>query len=179
MNYFSMKKVTEIIAGLDEGMARVEQIVPGMPIDDVRLYKLLTLTAGAMQDELARNLKPHGMAESDFHALMMLFSSPNGSASPSELACVATQSSTNMTRIANSLVKKGLITRAHAVDDRRRIVMRITPAGRRFVNKLLPPMFPRLAATFATFSAREKTTLQRMLRTLAQSIDDVTARGDE
>lgn len=175
-----MNKITDIIAGLDQGMARVEQIMPGMPIDDVRLYKLLTLTAGAMQDELTHAaLKPHGMAESDFHALMMLFSSPNGSATPSDLACVATQSSPNMTRIANSLVKKGLITRAHAVDDRRRIVMSITPAGRRFVKKLLPPLFPRLSATFATFSAREKTTLQRMLRTLAQSIDDVTARGDE
>ena len=46
MNYFSMNKVTEIIAGLDEGMARVEQIVPGMPIDDEQVDQLIALANG-------------------------------------------------------------------------------------------------------------------------------------
>ena len=174
-----MNKVTEIIAGLDEGMARVEQIVPGMPIDDVRLYKLLTLTAGAMQDELTHAaLKPHGMAESDFHALMMLFSSPNGSATPSDLACVATQSSPNMTRIANALAKKDLISRSHATHDRRQVLLRITPAGRRFVSKMLPPMFPPLVENFACFSPIERKTFEKLLKKLALHIDPTVDTDD-
>jgi MarR family transcriptional repressor of emrRAB len=78
-----------------------------------------------------------------------------------------------MTRIANALVKRGLITRGASAKDRRRVLIRITPAGRRFVQKMLPPMFPRVATMFTGFSDTDKRHLDRLLRKLAGNLDEL------
>ena len=78
-----------------------------------------------------------------------------------------------MTRIANALVKRGLITRGASEEDRRRVLIRITPAGRRFVQKMLPPMFPRVATMFAGFSDTDRRHLDRLLRKLAGNLDQL------
>ena len=45
------------------------------------------------------------------------------------------------------------------------------PEGRRFVTKLLPPMFPPLVDSFACFSPDERKTFERLLKKLALHID--------
>ena len=69
------------------------------------------------------------------------------------------------------LVKRGLITRSASEADRRRVLIRITAAGRRFVQKMLPPMFPRIGTMFEGFSATDKRHLDRLLRKLAGNLD--------
>src|SRR3546814_2962470 len=58
------------------------------------------------------------------------------------------------------------ISRGSSKEDRRRVLIRITPTGRRFVQKMLPPMFPRVATMFAGFSDTDKRHLDRLLRKL-------------
>ena len=97
-----------------------------------------------------------------------------GSATPTELCEYAQQGATNMTRIANVLVKAGLVTRATSAEDRRRIVLTITTAGKRLVRKILPPLFPNVHGAFASLSATDKRTLDRLLRQVAVNIDSLT-----
>jgi MarR family transcriptional repressor of emrRAB len=78
-----------------------------------------------------------------------------------------------MTRIANMLVKRGLITRRASESDRRRVQLQITANGRRLVRKMLPPLFPHLAVMFAGFSDNDKRTLDRLLRRLADNLDQL------
>jgi len=85
------------------------------------------------------------------------------------------QTPTNMTRIADVLVARKLVTRRPSDEDRRRIELRITPAGRRFVDKLLPKLFPVLRASFAALSDREKRQLQDLLQRVIASVDAGTA----
>jgi MarR family transcriptional repressor of emrRAB len=118
------------------------------------------------------------MNDSDFRTLMMLYSSEDGSATPGELCALAEQKPTNMTRIANALAKKDLISRSHATHDRRQVLLRITPAGRRFVTKMLPPMFPPLLENFACFSSAERKTFEKLLKKLALHIDSTVDTDD-
>jgi MarR family transcriptional repressor of emrRAB len=71
-------------------------------------------------------------------------------------------------------VKAGLITRASSDEDRRRVVLSITTAGKRLVRKILPPLFPQVLGAFASLSASDKRTLDRLLRQIALNIDSLT-----
>jgi len=168
-----MKRMSECLVHMDEGIGCVGEIFPDLPVQEVILTRLLMLVGGTLHEQLERSLQPYGLNESDFRTLMMIYSSPNGSASPSELCEYAHQGATNMTRIANALVKAGLITRAASAEDRRRIVLSITAAGKRMVRKILPPLFPTALGAFASLTANDKRTLDRLLRQVAINIDSL------
>ena len=168
-----MARLTTCIEMLDEGMSRVSEAVPGMPTTEGTLARLLLLLAASTQQELERKLKPHQLSDSEFLTLMILFSRPDGGSSPSELCEHTSQGATNMTRIANALLKRGLITRGSSAQDRRRVLIHITAAGRRSVRQMLPSLFPRLRAAFLDFTDADKRQLNRLLRKMASNLDQM------
>jgi MarR family transcriptional repressor of emrRAB len=168
-----MARLGKCIAMMDEGIGRVSEIIPQMPAAEARLCRLMLMVGDNLEQELAFKLKPHKLNHSEFLTLMILYSRPDGSSTPGELCEYATQGATNMTRIANALVKRGLITRGASIEDRRRVLIHITAAGRRFVQKMLPPMFPRMATMFDGFSQAERRNLDKLLRKLAHNIDSM------
>ncbi|HTV86597.1 MAG TPA: MarR family transcriptional regulator [Dyella sp.] len=159
----------EKLKHLDEGIARVRQAVPEVP-EEAGLCRVLLLVGERMKEQFENTLKPFKLNDSEFRTLMILFSRPDGSSTPGELCEFTSQGATNMTRIADALAKRGLITRGPSADDRRRVVMRITAAGRRFVQKMLPAMIPPVRLIFAGFSETDRRHLSRLLRKLADNI---------
>lgn len=166
-----MATIDTCIGMMDEGIKRVMALVPDMPADEAKLSRLTMLVGGTIQQELEHTLKPFKLNHSEFLTLMILHSSPDGISTPGELCDYASQGATNMTRIGNTLVKRGLIVRVAALEDRRKVRISITPEGRRFVRKMLPALFPRASAMFLGFSTTEKNQLNRLLRKLAHNLD--------
>ncbi|AGG89480.1 MarR family transcriptional regulator [Rhodanobacter denitrificans] len=168
-----MARLANCITMMDEGVGRVSQIIPQVPALEARLCRLMLMLGDDIEEELEFKLKAHKLNHSEFLTLMILYSRPDGSSTPGELCEYTSQGATNMTRIANALVKRGLITRGGSEADRRRVLIRITAAGRRFVQKMLPPMFPRVATMFAGFSDTDKRHFDRLLRKLAGNLDQL------
>ncbi|SRR5579885_1891645 len=166
-----MGELSRHMQGIETGVAHVLERLPDLPVQDVMLLRLLKLASEGLSGRFIEILKPHGLSESDFRVLMQLYSSPNGRGFPGELCSFVVQTPTNMTRIADVLVARKLATRRPSEQDRRRIELRITPAGRRFVGKLLPQLFPALRASFSALSEREKRQLQELLQSVISSID--------
>jgi MarR family transcriptional repressor of emrRAB len=166
-----MASLANCIVMMDEGIDRVGRLVPEMPAPEARLCRLMLMLGATIERELESRLKPHKLNHSEFLTLMILYSRPDGSSTPGELCEFTTQGATNMTRIANTLVKRALITRGSSKEDRRRVLIRITAAGQRFVQKMLPPMFPQVSAMFAGFSATDMRQFDRLLRKLAGNLD--------
>lgn len=165
-----MRDLVEELQGIEGGLARTARFIPDMPTAEIMLIRLLRLLAEGLGDTLTTLLAPHDLNESEFRTLMQLFSSPSGGAYPSDLCTLVAQMPTNMTRITGVLLKRKFITRGHAREDRRRVQLCITPAGRRFVSALLPQLFPVVRASFAALSESERQTLQRLLQQLVRSI---------
>jgi MarR family transcriptional repressor of emrRAB len=168
-----MAGLSKCVSMMDAGIERVNHIIPELPAAEAKLCRLMLMTGSSLEGELEQKLKPHKLNHSEFLTLMILYSQPEGSSTPGELSEFATQGATNMTRIANALVKRGLITRGVSREDRRRVLIRITPAGRRFVQKMLPPMFPPMEGAFAGFSVTDKRHMSRLLRKLAHNLDQL------
>ena len=172
-----MGELSRHMQGIEVGVAHVLERLPNLPVQDVMLLRLLKLVSEGLSGRFMDILKPHGLSESGFRVLMQLYSSPDGRGFPGELCSFVVQTPTNMTRIADVLVKKKLVTRRPGEQDRRRIELRITPAGRRFVARLLPQLFSLLRASFSALGARDKRQLQQLLQRVIGSIDNARERS--
>jgi MarR family transcriptional regulator, negative regulator of the multidrug operon emrRAB len=168
-----MAAIGKCIQLMDEGIGRVHESLPDMPASEAKLSRLMLIVGTRLEQELEATLKPCKLNHSEFLTLMVLYSAPNGSSTPGELCNHASQRATNMTRIGNALVKRGLILRVASEEDRRRVQMRITDEGRCFVQSLLPKLFPRVIAMFLGFDGSEKSQLSRLLRKLAHNLDQL------
>jgi MarR family transcriptional repressor of emrRAB len=82
-----------------------------------------------------------------------------------------------MSRISDALVSRDLITRVLSVQDRRRIVLRITEQGEALVRQLLPKLFVSLRGMFAEFSESEQRLLISLLKRLHANREAVNKQG--
>ena len=78
-----------------------------------------------------------------------------------------------MSRICDALVGRDLITRVLSDQDRRRMVLRITPQGEELVRQLLPKMFAPLRAMLAEFPQAEQQQLIAQLKRLHLTLEHV------
>ena len=82
----------------------------------------------------------------------------------SALADDAFRRSATMTGIVDRLVKMGLVARHRDVDDRRRVLVELTPAGRDALAKVRRSREKRLRETLARLSTEDARELLRLLR---------------
>jgi DNA-binding MarR family transcriptional regulator len=76
-----------------------------------------------------------------------------------------------MTRVADALHERGLITRTASEHDRRRTMLRITPSGEALVRALLPLTTAITRDIFGDLTPAARRTLLEQLRALTLQID--------
>jgi MarR family transcriptional repressor of emrRAB len=140
--------------------------VPDLPFTEVLLCRLVLHMGRDMAAGFEQKIRPFGLVEAEFRVLTTLFSQPEGMAHPSDLCARAGQSPANMSRISDALVRRDLITRVPSLQDRRRMVLRITDQGEDLVRRLLPKLFVPLRGMLAEFSESELLVLISQLRRL-------------
>src|SRR5229473_6165211 len=133
---------------MEENLQNLKQRMPDLPVSGILLCRLLLHIGREMAAGFELQIRPFGLAEAEFRVLTTLFSQPDGAAHPSDLCARADQSPANMSRISDALVSRDLITRVLSVQDRRRIVLRITEQGEDLVRRLLPKLFVSLHVMF-------------------------------
>lgn len=168
-----MSNLARHLQRMEAHLALLTGSVADFPLQDAMLAGWMNLVAEGLTGLSDAALGPYDMHQSDFRALMYLFGNAGGPVFPDELSVYLAHTPANVTRIADLLVRRGLVARTNSTADRRRVELRITPAGREFVLQLLPQFFPPLRAAFSCFSAEDKQQLQRLLRQLVQSLDTV------
>jgi MarR family transcriptional regulator, negative regulator of the multidrug operon emrRAB len=159
---------------VEANLARLAERMPDLPATSVLLCRLLIHVGREMTAMFEQQIRPYGLAEAEFRVLTTLFSQPDGAAHPSDLCARASQSPANMSRISDTLVNGGLITRVLSVHDRRRMVLRITPAGEAMVRELLPKMWAPLRDLLEDFPEAEQRQLNLQLKRLAGELEQAT-----
>src|SRR5712671_7115919 len=151
---------------LEANLRALGERVPDLPFSGILLCRLVLHLGREMAAGFEQRLRPFGLVEAEFRVLTTLFSQPDGVAHPSDLCARADQSPANMSRISDALVSRDLITRVLSVQDRRRIVLRITEQGEELVRRLLPKLFGSLHVMFAEMSESELQQLTSQLKRL-------------
>ena len=164
------------IADIESAVARAAAHLPTMAATEVLIIRAIALLAREFAALFEDELRPHGLNETDFRTLMMLFSQPNHTAHPSALCAYVGQSPANMTRVTDGLFERSLISRIASDEDRRRMILRITPAGEVLVRELLPGMHARLREIFGDMPAGEREHLLEQLRRILGRMDACAAR---
>jgi MarR family transcriptional repressor of emrRAB len=157
---------------LEENLRALSARVPDLPFSGILLCRLVLQLGREMGAGFEQKLRPFGLAEAEFRVLTTLFSQPDGVAHPSDLCARADQSPANMSRISDALVSRDLITRVLSVQDRRRIVLRITEQGEDLVRQLLPKLFVSLRGMLAEFSESDQRLLISLLKRLHANLEE-------
>jgi MarR family transcriptional repressor of emrRAB len=152
---------------LEANLQALSARMPDLPLDALLLSRLLLLAGRQIASMLEQQIRPFGLSEAEFWVLTTLFSQPERVAHPSDLCLGASQSPANMSRITDALVSRDLITRVSSVQDRRRIVIRITEDGEAFVHQLLSKTLVPLRAMLEVFSEEEQSHLISQLKRLS------------
>jgi MarR family transcriptional repressor of emrRAB len=156
---------------LEANLRALSARMPDLPFNEILLCRLMLHLGREMAAKFEQKIRPSGLAEAEFRVLMTLFSQPEGVAHPSDLCARAGQSPANMSRIADALVSRNLITRVLSVQDRRRMVLRITEEGEELVRRLLPTMFGSLRGLLAEFAESEQMQLISQLKRLHRNLE--------
>ena len=156
--------MTRDFSRFEFGIDRIARLHPDMPRDTVMLIRVAYRAVLSLDARLEAHFERHGLNQSSWLALMMLYASPEQRVTPSELSDFLTQSRTHMTRVADDLLAKGLIHRRPCADDRRRIDLTLTAAGLRLIGELLPLTWVEYESALGALSGRERKQAATLLR---------------
>ncbi|MEJ0100655.1 MAG: MarR family transcriptional regulator [Pseudomonadota bacterium] len=162
---------------VETNVRRLAPSFADLPVTEVLLARAMVMLGRDFNTLLERELKPSGLAEAEFRLLMALYSH-GGSASAGDVCGALAQSPANLTRISDTLVERGFISRSPDLEDRRRMLLTLQPAGEKLVHALIPRIGPGIGAAFASFSAGEKLKLLESLKRVMGSIDALNASHD-
>jgi MarR family 2-MHQ and catechol resistance regulon transcriptional repressor len=89
------------------------------------------------------------------------------------------RSGANVTTVIDNLERDQLVVRERGKEDRRLVTVRLTPAGRRLIEKIFPRHVARIVTAFSALSQREQAELSRLCRKLGRAVQERADRRDE
>ena len=84
----------------------------------------------------------------------------------------------NASRTCDRLVRAGLLTREQSAEDRRNVVLRLSPKGQALVDEVMHRRCTELDAIASRLSPRQQTQLRRSVQAVVAAADAVDAGPD-
>ncbi len=152
-------------------MARCEELLPGTPVEELLLGRLLAAAQYRLAEAKSRSLAQEGLTDTLFISLLILLSSDEGM-QPSELSLMLGASRTSGTRVSDELVSRGWAVRREVQGDRRCQLLQLTDSGRAFLLDVLPRQRAWLRELWEPFAAGEREQLIALLRKVLQVVPE-------
>ena len=103
--------------------------LPQFSEQQTRAGRMLRVVTERLSSHLNDNLKVYGINENLWFALMAVYVSPNSEILPSRLSDLMDLTRTSATRLSDEMVSRGWVARYINQQDRRQIVLKLTPEG--------------------------------------------------
>ena len=169
--------LTSQLKAIKTGIAAAQARGLNIAAENALLFRTLLLVGRALGTLADEAIRPSGLLEAEFRVLMQLYSRPDGVGHPGELCAGSAHSPANISRITDTLVARGLISRSASEQDRRRMILRVTTEGEELIRRFVPNAFQRIGSLFDTLSAESRAQLLAQLDEIAVAYDQMT--GDE
>lgn len=133
-----------------------------------RLFRLHTLAAR----EVDATFREYGLHQGEFDVLATLYrAGPPHALNPQALVSALLLSSGAMTHRLDSLQQAGLLVRAPNPDDRRSVMVSLTPQGLRVIKAVLDDYLIKLEELLSPLAATDRKHLATLLRQLLSAHD--------
>jgi MarR family transcriptional regulator, negative regulator of the multidrug operon emrRAB len=172
-----MVTLTNQIQAVETNLERLKARVPDLPVAQILTTRALVTLGRELSAMLDQRLRPYGLSDIEFRALITIYSLQDTAAYPGDLCYSLGNSAANVTRITDNLVERGLLSRVADERDRRRLLLTITPAGEQLIQNMLPVMLQSKRDSFQGFSDANTEQLLSSLKHLARVIDEANARA--
>lgn len=133
--------------------------------------RLLRVVTERLSSRLNENLKVFGINENLWFAMMAVYVSPNSEILPSRLSDLMDLTRTSATRLSDEMVERGWVERHINQQDRRQIVLKLTPEGEAFIQKVWPQISSKSGEAWQDFTSEDYTQLQYLLTKLLNRLD--------
>ncbi|MDC0358854.1 MarR family transcriptional regulator [Oligoflexia bacterium] len=160
-----------------EDIEKFAQVIPEIePVAVEALLTLLRLSSG-IASSAERYFSEHSLSEGRFTILMMLrraqFLENLDSLSPAELAERTGVTRATVSGLLDKLEKDDLISRETFKEDRRKISVKLLPAGEKRLADALPGHFSRVSTLLSGLTTKEKKQLTALLKTIWKTLAEV------
>lgn len=145
---------------------------PDAPKREIILSRLYFHVFKLINEKQNHRLSAFGLNSTSWFALIMIYSTTDNAINPCNLSYAMVSSRTNITRLSDELVEKGWVERHASGEDRRKIVLSLTPKGRQLVETVLPEQWRYYRELWAGFDAGELEQFETLLRKLLARIDE-------
>jgi DNA-binding MarR family transcriptional regulator len=151
---------------------------PGLDAAACYTYLQLLRTGDELLALDEQILNSYGTRHGRFNLLMMLTKCHEGDATPASLADKTGVTRATISGLLDGLEKDGMIERRPDPDDRRLTRVNITPAGKSFVNGILPGYTRWLSSIVEPLNEEERHHLVTLLEKIRIRISERTAFTD-
>jgi DNA-binding MarR family transcriptional regulator len=145
-----------------EGVAGARQLLP-VALD----------TYWQVHREIAGDLYPFGLTTPQYLVLVHLMAGRR-EAGMRQLARAGRHDAATMTAVVDGLVRHGWVVRRRSAADRRRVVVRMTPKGRRIYQLATRRLILRWRRALRTFSGTEQLQLLILLQRLLEALQETS-----
>lgn len=145
---------------------RYPDINPDALTSLIVLLRVASDTLSHLESLLARD----DMSQGRFTVLMVLNRNPDLGLSPADLATKCGVTRATMTGLLDGLEREGFVAREDALTDRRMFVVRLTPPGRAFLDRILPQYYRRIDKLMSPLGEREQRQLVEILSKLGAHV---------
>ncbi len=159
-----------------ECLLEAARVYPELDPSAAEAYLHLLRTADEVNALAEAGFGAHGISHGRFGVLMLLWRAsaprdgarsptgePCGPRTPAGLAEAAGVTRATMTGLVDTLVRDGFVERRADPTDRRMQLVRLTPKGERFLNRMLPGHFAEVSDLLRDLRPAELKTLVRLL----------------
>ncbi len=148
-----------------------------LPINELTLLRLVNHYGDYISGLLRQLVRPFGLTDWSLRALLMMQGAANGMGVPmAMLSTITGETATNMTRVCDELVKSGLAIRSSDPEDRRKVLLSVTPKAEEILEKALPLVWNHLANSMNGLSKEELALLISLLKKLLIGAEDEAKR---
>ena len=136
----------------------------------IEVHLNLIFTYGVIASHFARRLSEHSLSLSAGKVLMILSESDNAGRPLHEIGELLLVGRANITSLADSLERRGLLERAARPGDRRVRLARLTKAGGALLESILPEHYAEIRKIYTRMTRQERTALNRLLTKLRKCV---------
>lgn len=142
---------------------------PGLDVSPVGILGRIQRIATVAGHRLERNLEPHRISRSEFDVLGALARAERPLRA-SEVVSTTLLSGASITKITESLARRGLLERHRSERDGRVVLLALTEAGRALVDTELPRRLADDEILLAGLTDEQRESLTGLLRTITSAL---------